>query len=201
VNAVKLFTWIQDADFYHDLHRKAVETLPKGKGRTWLDVGCGPGLVARLAAAHGYSATGIDTSPQMIHAARNIAKDEKSQANFRVGDIHSLPVKEADVVSAASLLVILENKRRGLTGLWKCVRPGGTLLIIEPTDKMTVENAEKVIERGLPGRRTKGLRMWATARQGKAVDPGIYNDLRANSFRFVALLHGLVGAWLIRKKR
>ena len=201
MNAVNLFTWIQGADFYQDLHRKAVETLPKGEGKVWLDVGCGPGLVARLADARGYSATGIDISPHMIHAARIIAKQEKSRASFRVGDISSLSVKAADVVSAASLLAILENKRSGLRRLWSCVRPGGTLLIIEPTDKMTAKNTEKIIEKGLSGRRRKGLRMWATARQGKAVDPSMHYELRADSVRFVALLQGLVGAWIIRKKQ
>ena len=201
MNAVNLFTWIQGADFYHDLHKKAVETLPKGGGKVWLDVGCGPGLVARLAAARGYSATGIDISPHMIHAARRIAKQEKSQASFRVGDISGLSVNTADVVSAASLLAILENKQSGLRRLWKCVRPGGALLIVEPTNKMTVHNAEKVIENGLSGKRTEGLRMWATARQGRAVDTEIYGGVRADSVRFVPLLHCLVGAWLIRKKR
>lgn len=166
-----------------------------------MDAGCGPGLVARLAAARGYSATGIDISPHMIHAARRIAKREKSQANFRVADISNLPTKVADVVSAASLLAILETKRSGLRKLWKCVRPGGTLLIVEPTNKMTVHNAEKVIEKGLPGKRTEGLRMWATAREGRAVDPEIYGELRADPVRFVPLLHGLVGAWLIRKNQ
>jgi ubiquinone/menaquinone biosynthesis C-methylase UbiE len=200
MNAVSLFTWIQSADFYRDLHRKAVETLPNGEGGVWLDVGCGPGLVARLAVARGYSVTGIDISPHMIHAARKIAKREKSQASFRVGDISNLPMK-ANIVSAASLLATLERKRSGLRRLWRCVRPSGTLLIIEPTNKMTVESAEKVMEKGLPGRRTKGLRMWATARQGKAVDPSMYYELRADSVRFVALLDGLIGAWLIRKKR
>jgi ubiquinone/menaquinone biosynthesis C-methylase UbiE len=201
VNAAKLFTWIQGADFYRDLHRGAVEALPKGRGGVWLDVGCGPGLVTRLAAARGYSATGIDISPHMIHAARRIGRSEKSRARFKVGDTSNLPAKTADVVSAASLLAILENKSRGLRALWKCVRPGGTLLIIEPTDKMTLHNAERILKRGLPGKRTKGLRMWASARQGKAVDPRIYEGLRAGSVRSFPLLYGLVAAWLIRKKR
>ena len=58
--APALFTWLQGADFYRELHREAVEALPRGSGETWLDVGTGPGLVARLAAANGYRATGID---------------------------------------------------------------------------------------------------------------------------------------------
>lgn len=137
--ASTLFTWLQGSDFYHDLHQEAVETAPPGNGENWLDVGCGPGLVARLAAAHGYHATGIDTDLQMIQTAKRIAKHQRSSASFRIGDVAGLPVEAAEVVSAASLLAVLEDKLGGLNALWNCVRPGGTLLVIEPTEQMTVE--------------------------------------------------------------
>ena len=80
------------------------------------------------------------------------------------------------------------------------MRPGGTLLVIEPTEQMTVENAERVVEKGLARKRINGLRLWAVARQGRAVDPALYDTLGAESVRFVPLLYGLVGAWIIQKK-
>ena len=67
--AAKLFDWLQGADFYHAAHRAAVEHLPPGDGKLWVDVGCGPGLVARLAAARGYRAIGVDRDRHMIAAA------------------------------------------------------------------------------------------------------------------------------------
>ena len=165
-----------------------------------MDVGCGPGLVARLAAMRGYRVTGFDIDPQMIRAAKRLAKHQCSSASFKIGDLANLPVEAAEVVSSASLLAVLEDKIGGLNALWKCVRPGGTLLVIEPTDQMTLENANRIIENGLPRKRINGLRLWAAARQGRTVDPGMYDTLGAESVRIVPLLYGLVGGWIIQKK-
>jgi ubiquinone/menaquinone biosynthesis C-methylase UbiE len=195
-----LFTWVQGADFYRDVHQAAVELLPHGDGQTWLDVGSGPGLVARLAAQRGYQTIGLDYDAQMIQAAKSLAKRQGLSIEFKVGDVFNLPVESADVVSAASLLAVLDDKAGGLRSLWGSVRPGGALLIIEPTEQMTHENANQVIKNGLGGKRIKGLRMWAAARQGNTIKPGLYDKLGA-PLDFTPLLSGLVGAWVIRKSK
>jgi len=200
VIATTLFTWIQGADFYHDLHKEAVDRLPIGDGKIWIDVGCGPGLVSRLAANMGYQVIGIDSSPQMIYAAKRIAKKQGLLIDFKIGDLFGLPKESADVVSAASLLAVVKNKAGGLNSLWNCVRPGGTLLIIEPTDQMTIENANQLIKNGLPGSRINGLRLWATARQGNIVNPKFFETVGTDTIEFTPLLHGLVGAWVIQKR-
>lgn len=199
-SGVGLFTWLQEAEFYQRLHQEAVALLPPGAGRQWLDVGCGPGLVARLAAARGYNTTGVDTDAHMIRAANRIAARKQSPATFSVGNVAELPAQSADVVSAASLLAVLDDKRQGLDMLWRCVRPGGALLIIEPTDQMTSANAGRLIANGLSGRHIHGLRLWAAARQGRTIDPELYNSLDAARLQTVPLLHGLVAAWVIQKK-
>ncbi|MFZ5920036.1 MAG: class I SAM-dependent methyltransferase [Chloroflexota bacterium] len=194
-----LFTWLQGADFYRDLHEEAVESLPTGHGEIWLDVGSGPGLVARLAARRGYRVTGIDADPQMVASAKRIAQQEHSSADFQTGDVANLPKESADVVSAASLLAVLPDRKAGLRSLWQVLRPGGMLLIIEPTSMMTVDNADRAIQNGLPRKRIVGLRMWAMARQNNIVDPAIYETLDTESIQFSPLLQGLVGAWTIQK--
>lgn len=193
-----LFTWLQGAPFYQDLHARAVHSVPARAGAFWLDVGCGPGLVTRLAASRGYRAKGIDASPRMIKAARRLARRHHSSAEFEVGTIAALPFQYADVVSAASLLAVVEDKPSNLSALWQCVRPGGHLLIIEPTVRMNPENAATAIADGLPRKRIRGLRLWAAARRNKAVDPRIYGALDGER-RYVDLLDGLVGAWILRK--
>ena len=157
--------------------------------------------MTRLAALRGYQAVGIDTDPQMIGAAKRLAMDQRSSACFTIGDAAGLPKEAAEIVSAASLLAVLGDRPGGLKALWECVRPGGTLLVIEPTAQMTVENAHRVIEKDLPRKRIDGLRQWAAARQGRTVDPHMYDTLGAESVRFVPLLHGLVGAWMMQKKK
>ncbi len=197
-----LFTWLQGADFYHDLHKQAVDLLPRGNGQHWLDVGSGPGLVSRLAAQSNYQVTGIDTDPQMVAAAKWIARKSGNilHRNFKRGTLPAFQPESAEVVSAASLLAVIPDREAGLRSLWHLLRPGGFLLIVEPTHQMTSENANRAIQNGLPKKRIAGLRMWANARQGNIVDPAIYEILGAKSIRFMPLLHGLVGAWVIAKK-
>jgi len=199
VIAPLLFTWLQGADFYFNLHEEAVESLPNGHGEAWLDIGSGPGLVTRLAAQKGYHALGVDIDPQMTAAARRIGRRKHSTADFQTGDYTHMPAESAEVVSAASLLAVLPDREAGLQSLWHLVRPGGFLLIIEPTRQMTSENASSAIQNGLPKKRILGLRIWANARQGNIVDASIYESLGAESIHFLPLLQGLVGAWVIQK--
>ena len=199
--SARLFTWLQDAEFYCALHDQAVGLLPPGAGRVWLDVGCGPGLVPRLAAAAGYDALGMDADEQMIRAARRIALRSGSSARFLRCRLAALDgaVAPADVVSASSFLAVVDDAPQALAQLWRAVRPGGQLLIIEPLPGMTLARANRLIRGGVIGAKgAYGLRLWATVRQGVVRDHSAL--LQAGPVQFVPLLDGMVGAWLMRKE-
>lgn len=195
----KLFVWLQGAEFYKNLHHEAVEQISDGDGKKWMDVGCGPGFLTRLAATKGYDALGIDADSFMIREAKKIARNESSAAHFKVGDVFRIPSQSADIVSASSLLATLEDRVGGLHALLSAVKPGGSLLIIEPTDRMTPRAASVFIRSGVHGKRMCGLRLWARDRQGLAVNPKIFNMPEVGRTTFTPLLDGLVGAWLIQK--
>lgn len=197
--SARLFTWLQGSDFYTNLHLEAIAGLPSGGGRKWVDVGCGPGLLTRLAGAKGYDALGIDMDPFMIRTAMKIARVENSSAVFEVGDVFQIPPQSADVLSASSLLATLDDKVGGFQALLAAVKPGGSLLIVEPTDRMTLQAVGGLIENGIGGRRINGLRLWARARQGNAIDPEIFAVTEAKEVAFTPLLGGLVGAWLFER--
>ncbi len=55
--------------------------------------------------------------------------------------------------------------------MWESVLPKSYLLIIEPTELMNQENANKLIKAGLPKKRLGGLKMWGKARENHAIDP------------------------------
>ena len=196
----KLFDWLQGADFYHDAHRAAVEQLPPGNGKRWVDAGCGPGLVTRLAAARGYRALGVDRDRHMIAVAQRRAARTGSSAEFKRGDIESLAAMtpRADVISAASLLAVVDNKATALEALLAAVKPGGCLLIIEPTAAMTPVAADTLIRNGLGGKRVNGLRLWARARHGRAINPDLFNVLPSSAVHHAPLLSGLLGVWILR---
>lgn len=198
----RFFRFVQGAGFYQSLFREVVNQLPPGDGRSWLDVGCGPGLVARLAAERGYHSVGVDRSAGMIAEARRASRRAASPAGvlrFEVGDLSDLPEASFDVVSAASLLAVVPNRIAAVSSLWKAVKPGGVLLVIEPTERLNAENADRIVRSGLAGPRAIVLRLWGRARSGRATDVGPLTQLPAESFEIRSYLDGLVASYEIQK--
>jgi ubiquinone/menaquinone biosynthesis C-methylase UbiE len=195
----KLFSFLQGAGFYRELHSTVVAKIPEGKGGLWLDVGCGPGLLARLASRRGYRAVGIDIDRHMVKAAEKAVLQERGTATFLTGDLEIIGNEKAAVVSASSLLAVVADPQEFLNKLWERVIPGGRLVIIEPTEKMTLKNAWRIVRNGLPGGRSAMLLLWAFARQGGAVDKNIFRQLKTAGTTETPLLNGLASAWIFRK--
>lgn len=192
------FSWLQSAPFYVELHAQAVALLPEGVGRNWLDVGCGPGLLARQAAAQGYSVLGIDPDMAMVQRARRNAKGG-TECWFEVGSLANLHANtQADVVSATSLLFVLADPEAGLRQLWECVRPGGQLLIVETTPRLTPGNVCRLGQRKR-GLQHVGLYLWALARRGRAINNEVYACISQHVSQRVALAEGLISATVFNK--
>jgi len=198
--SARLFSWLQSAELYRQVHQEVVALLPRGSGQPWLDAGCGPGLVTRLASAHGYRAMGVDIDPHMIGIARRIAQREAdtASARFEIASLENLPESSAEVVSAASLLAVMKDRPASLNTLLRCTRPGGTLLVIEPTAQMTRVAARRFNRSGRHGTPSMALRVWTYARAGRAVDPEIFYAT-GQPVEKTLLLDGMVAAWRIKK--
>lgn len=118
--------------------QKTVELAGLKKGHNVLDVGCGTGVLTRLAAeetgAEG-SVTGIDPAPAMIGAARVSAQSEKSMAQFRVAVIESLPFPDNSFDRVLSSLMLHhlppDVKLKGLTEVRRVLKPEGRLLLVD----------------------------------------------------------------------
>lgn len=196
-----LFSWLQDAEFYRAFHVAAVELMGGGRGRSWLDVGTGPGLLARLAAECGYRALGIDRSADMIDLARRLAEQRRSNARFDTSDIETElgRRRQYDVVSASSLVVVTAEPRRTLLQLEAMVAPGGQLLILEASPRMSLRRAFRLLASGQLGERGYLMLAWAIARSGRAFDEAIIqgSGRRVTQHR---LTHGMVNAWIVEPK-
>jgi len=197
----KFFTQVEAAGFYATLLRDALDLLPDGHGRTLIDIGCGPGALTRLAAARGYHATGLDSDPAMIAQATRLARRQRSPASFTVAALSHAAgnAGQADVVTAASLLAVVPDPVIALHQLWTCVVPMGTLLVIETSKQMTPVNARRLLTAGLDGPGRPFLTMWARARNGRAIPPGLFDSLQPATPRHHPLLDGLVVATRIEK--
>ena len=102
-----------------------------------LDVGCGTGEVILLAKSRAKAgkAYGIDPAPEMIAVARKKAARKKLDIDFRVAVIESLPFPDSsiDVVTSSLMMHHLPEdlKARGLTEIYRVLKPGGRLLIAD----------------------------------------------------------------------
>ncbi len=197
-SAAALFAHLQGAEFYEVMHQQAADTVPDGVGRTWLDVGCGPGGLTRIASQKGYTSLGLDRDPLMIAAARRLAVERNSPAAFDVGDIATVAAagEGFDVVSASSLLVIMPDPKMALRQLQALTKPDGTVLIIEASRHLTRIRAASEIFSGKLGRRAHMLQLWAAARSGRTLPEEIFDQPGMQVVRR-PLLNGLANVWTI----
>ncbi|MEV7321097.1 class I SAM-dependent methyltransferase [Streptomyces sp. NPDC093970] len=96
-----------------------------------LDLGCGTGSLALLAAEQGHHVTGVDGSPAMVERAR--AKLAGRDAVFLLGDAAAPPVGELlfDTVLVRHVLWALPDPARVLRHWRGLLRPGGRFVLVE----------------------------------------------------------------------
>lgn len=114
-----------------------LQTAALQPGERVLDVACGTGLVARLAAEHvgrTGTVTGIDISPDMIEVAKATPAPTVPAVDWHVGDATSLPLPDGayDVVLCQMGLMFIEDRVAALTEMRRVLAPGGRLVVNTP---------------------------------------------------------------------
>ena len=110
-----------------------------GVARTCLDLGCGPGVQARVAAARGLATVAIDLSAAMI--ARVPAS---ANLDARVGDFMTADLAPADLVLCSSVLEYADNLERAIARIAMLVREGGAVLASLPNPQCLFRRAERI---------------------------------------------------------
>jgi SAM-dependent methyltransferase len=94
-----------------------------------LDVGCGPGHVARYLHDRGVDVAGVDLSPQMVEVARRL----NPGLRFDVGDMAALDVEDAGLAGLVAFYSIIHIPREGVPGVVRefrrVIRPHGELVL------------------------------------------------------------------------
>jgi SAM-dependent methyltransferase len=101
------------------------------RGESVLDVACGTGNAALLAARAGAEVTGLDAAARLIEVARARAQAEDLPARFTVGDAEELPFEDAtfDVVLSVFGVIFAADAERAFAEIVRVLRPGGRALI------------------------------------------------------------------------
>lgn len=104
------------------LHRAGV-----GQGTSLLDLGCGAGLLCRIAADRGARVAGIDRDARQIEQAAALVPE----GAFEVGDILALPYPAArfDVVICVQSIMHVTNALTALREAARVARPGAPVVI------------------------------------------------------------------------
>lgn len=102
------------------------------EGTTALDVCCGTGDVALVLARRGARVTGLDFSEAMLAVARQRAAGH-GNIELVQGDALQLPFADGafEVVTISYGLRNLSDVEGGLREMWRVLRPGGRLLILD----------------------------------------------------------------------
>src|SRR5262249_33015573 len=108
---------------------KFYERLGVAPGSSLLDVGCGAGQLALIAARSGAQVTACDIAPNWLAAGRVRAADENVSITFEEGDAEALPYKDAQFDVGVSLIGAMFAPRPELVAaeLTRVCKPGGTV--------------------------------------------------------------------------
>lgn len=122
------------------LRRKVVDLAGISAGLRLLDVGCGTGTLAILAARVGGSdaqVSGIDPAPRQIARARAKARRAGLDIDFRQAVIEDLPFAQASIDAVTSTLMMHhlpdDLKAKGLAEIGRVLTPGGRVVIADFT--------------------------------------------------------------------
>ena len=112
---------------FRPLYDAVHDRLVRG-GTRLLDVGCGAGGAAELAASRGARVAGLDNSP----AAVEVAAERIADGDFRVGDMETLPWPDGsfDAVTGFNAFQFARNRVAALVEAHRVLGTGGKLGVV-----------------------------------------------------------------------
>jgi SAM-dependent methyltransferase len=124
-------TYERIAEAFAPIHHRIVETLDPRPGGRFLDLACGTGGVALIAARSGAAVTGLDISADQLEKARAAAEAESLDVRFDEGDVENLPYEDGEFDSVASAfgIIFAADHERAAQELTRVSGPGARFAI------------------------------------------------------------------------
>jgi ubiquinone/menaquinone biosynthesis C-methylase UbiE len=149
-----------------ELRREFAEFVQPAPGQGVLDVGCGPGHLARLLALRDCRVTGVDRSWRLLRIARRWAAREAAAVEFHQAPADHLPFSDStfDCTLATTVLYFVADAEAVLREMVRVTRPGGTVATLDPHASMSVPAVlEYCRQQNLNSKDTRKLLAWAAA--------------------------------------
>lgn len=114
-----------------DLQREVMQRLGSVSGQRFLDLACGTGAVAELAAAAGAEVVGVDIAPGLIEQAKRRADERNLEIDYRVGDAEALDLEDGgfDRVASTCGVMFAPDPQAAARELIRVTAPGGRLAL------------------------------------------------------------------------
>jgi 2-polyprenyl-6-hydroxyphenyl methylase/3-demethylubiquinone-9 3-methyltransferase len=99
-------------------------------GQRVLDLGCGGGFMAEALAREGADTIGVDPSGPAVEAAREHARGENLEIDYRVGSGECIPLPDeaVDCVVCVDVLEHVASVDAALSEITRVLKPGGVFL-------------------------------------------------------------------------
>jgi SAM-dependent methyltransferase len=129
--------------------RDFYERLNTAPGAQFLDVACGSGQLALIAARDSLEVTGVDIARNLVERARERAQAEGLPARFEEADAEALPFEDASFDIVASLVGAMFAPRPDLVAqeLLRVCSPGGTIAMVNWTPQGFIGQMFKAVSK------------------------------------------------------
>jgi SAM-dependent methyltransferase len=151
-----------------------LDRLGVGAGTRLLDIACGSGFAAQLAARRGAAVAGLDAAEPLIA----IASARTPAAEFRVGDMFAMPFADASFDVATSFNGIWKGCEGALREARRVLVPGGQLGMTfwgRPSRLGLMPYFLKIFELSPPSHAEASMEQGGTGR------PGVIEDMLAGT--------------------
>jgi SAM-dependent methyltransferase len=130
-----------------DIHELVVDRLRPRPGGRVLDLACGTGAVAELAAQTGADVTGADLAPALIETARERAEERGLDIEYHVSDCEDLHFDDAsfDVVASTCGVMFAPDHGAVARELARVTAPGGRIALANWTPTSGVADIFKIM--------------------------------------------------------